>query len=91
MCIRDRGKQFATVYKPYQKEAQATADLVKQLAAGTKPAIDKKAADGTPFIAEDPVVVTVDNMKSVFADGNAKVAEVCKGAVAAACTKAGIS
>jgi D-xylose transport system substrate-binding protein len=37
-----------------------------------------------------PVSVTVDNMKQVFDDGNAKVAEVCTGPVAAACAAAGI-
>jgi len=35
--------------------------------------------------------VTTENMKVVFTDGNAKVAEVCTGAVAALCTAAGIS
>jgi hypothetical protein len=29
-------------------------------------------------------------MQKVFDDGNAKVSDVCKGAAAAACTKAGI-
>ena len=50
-----------------------------------------RGADGTPFIAADPIVVTTENMKQVFDDGNAKVAEVCTGAVAAACTAAGIT
>ena len=31
-----------------------------------------------------PVVVTKENMQTVFDDGNAKVAEVCTGEVAAA-------
>jgi D-xylose transport system substrate-binding protein len=84
------GKQFATVYKPFQLEAAATVDLAKQLAAGNKPQIDKKAPDGTPFIAEDPIVVNADNMQKVFDDGNAKVSDVCTDAVKAACEKAGI-
>lgn len=84
------GKQFATVYKPFQLEAEASVTLAQKLAAGEKPSADKKAADGTPFLAMTPVVVTVENMQKVFDDGNAKVAEVCTGAVAAACTKAGI-
>ena len=54
------------------------------------PTADKKAADGTPFIPQTPVVVTTENMQVVFDDGNAKVAEVCTGEVAAACTAAGI-
>jgi D-xylose transport system substrate-binding protein len=84
------GKQFATVYKPFQFEAKATVDLAKQLAAGKKPQIDKKAADGTPFIALDPVVVNAENMQKVFDDGNAKIADVCTAAVKAACEKAGL-
>jgi D-xylose transport system substrate-binding protein len=84
------GKQFATVYKPFQFEAQATVDLAKQLAAGKKPQIDKKAADGTPFIALDPVVVNAENMQKVFDDGNAKITDVCTAAVKAACAKAGL-
>src|SRR3954451_19338031 len=84
------GKQFATVYKPFQFEAKATVDLAKQLAAGKKPQIDKKAVDGTPFIALDPVVVNAENMQKVFDDGNAKISDVCTAAVKAACEKAGL-
>jgi len=84
------GKQFATVYKPFQLEAQASVDLAQKLANGEKPAVDKKTDDGVPFLAMTPVVVTKENMQTVFDDGNAKVAEVCTGDVAAACTAAGI-
>ena len=41
--------------------------------------------------AETPIVVDATSMKQVFTDGNAKVADVCTGAIAAACTAAGIS
>jgi D-xylose transport system substrate-binding protein len=84
------GKQFATVYKPFQLEAQASVDLAQKLANGEKPTADKKTDDGVPFLAMTPVVVTKENMQTVFDDGNAKVAEVCTGEVAAACTAAGI-
>jgi D-xylose transport system substrate-binding protein len=84
------GKQVATVYKPFQLEAQASVDLAMKLIAGEKPTVDLKAADGTPFIPMTPVVVKGDNMKQVFDDGNAKVAEVCTGEVAALCQSAGI-
>src|SRR4051795_1826173 len=84
------GKQYGTVYKPYQLEAKATVDLGQQLLQGQKPAVDKKAPDGTPFIAETPTVVTTKNMQQVFDDGNAKVSDVCTGNVKAACEKAGI-
>ena len=81
------GKQFGTVYKPYQLEAAATVKLGKELLAGQKPSIAKKAPDGTPFIAEKPTVVTKTNMQQVFTDGNAKVTDVCTGKVKALCTK----
>lgn len=84
------GKQFATVYKPFQLEATASVDLAQKLANGEKPTADKKTDDGVPFLAMTPVVVTKENMQTVFDDGNAKVAEVCTGEVAAACTAAGI-
>ena len=84
------GKQAGTVYKPFQLEAKAASDLAIQLLNGKKPSVDKKTDDGTPFIAETPIVVTADNMQQVFDDGNANVADVCKGDVAAICTQKGI-
>ena len=84
------GKQTATVYKPFQLEAAAAIDLAPKLIAGTPPTTDKKDTTGVPFIAETPVVVDAKNMQTVFDDGNAKVADVCKGDVAAKCTEAGI-
>ena len=85
------GKQAGTVYKPFQLEAQSAVDLSVQVANGETPEVTEKAPDGTPFIAQDPIVVTVENMAQVFEDGNAKVSDVCKGPAAAACKKAGIS
>src|SRR5207342_3257442 len=68
------GKQVATVYKPFQLEATASVDLAQKLANGEKPTADKKTDDGVPFLAMTPVVVTKENMQTVFDDGNAKVA-----------------
>jgi D-xylose transport system substrate-binding protein len=85
------GKQVATVYKPFQLEATASVDLALKLIAGEKPEAPAKAADGTPFFAQTPVIVNTENMKVVFDDGNAKVAEICTDAtLKAACDKAGI-
>jgi len=84
------GKQVATVYKPFQLEAQATVDLSMKLLNGEKPEVPDKAADGTPFIPQTPVVVTAENMQVVFDDGNANIAEVCTAEVKAACDKAGL-
>ena len=85
------GKQTATVYKPFQLEAQAAVDLSMKLLNGEKPEVPDKAADGTPFIPQTPIVVTAENMKVVFDDGNAKVEEVCTKEVKPLCDKAGIS
>jgi D-xylose transport system substrate-binding protein len=85
------GKQTATVYKPFQLEAQAAVDLSMKLLNGEKPEVPDKAPDGTPFIPQTPVVVTAENMQVVFDDGNAKIAEVCTAEVKAACDKAGLS
>lgn len=81
------GKQTATVYKPFQLEAKATVALATRLANGEKPVISKKAPDGTPFIAETPIVVDAKNMQRVFDDGNAKASDVCTGPVKARCAK----
>ena len=85
------GKQVATVYKPFQLEAQAAVDLSMKLLNGEKPEVPDKAADGTPFIPQEPIVVNAENMKVVFDDGNAKVEEVCTKEVKELCDKAGIS
>jgi D-xylose transport system substrate-binding protein len=84
------GKQVATVYKPFQLEAQATVDLAMKLLNGEKPPAPTTAADGTPFLPQTPVVVDAKNMKVVFDDGNAKISDVCTKAVAEACQKAGL-
>jgi D-xylose transport system substrate-binding protein len=84
------GKQVATVYKPFQLEAQAAVDLSVKLLNGEKPEVPDKAPDGTPFIPQTPIVVNAENMKVVFDDGNAKISEVCTPEVAAACKEAGL-
>jgi D-xylose transport system substrate-binding protein len=85
------GKQVATVYKPFQLEAQASVDLATQLLSGQKPPAPTTDPDGTPFIPQTPIVVNAENMQKVFDDGNAKISEVCTKEVAAACQKAGLS
>jgi D-xylose transport system substrate-binding protein len=85
------GKQVATVYKPFQLEAQASVDLAMKLLNGEKPPAPTTDPNGTPFIPQTPVVVDAKNMKVVFDDGNAKISEVCTKEVADACAKAGLS
>jgi len=81
------GDQAMTVYKAINKEAKATADLVKALHDGTDTAsltngAVTKTADGTaiPSILETPVAVDKTNIQStVIADNFVTVAEVCTG------------
>jgi len=81
------GKQTCTVYKPAKVEAAAASDLAIQILNGKSPSVAKKLADGTPFVAVTPIKVGPDNVIDVVTAGDAKAAELCTTAVAAACTK----
>lgn len=81
------GKQAGTVYKPFGLEAEAATKLAISLMKGEKPTVEKKTDDGTPFIAENPIVVTTANVQKVIDDGAAKYSDVCTGDVVAACRK----
>jgi D-xylose transport system substrate-binding protein len=83
------GKQYGTVYKPYQLEAKQASDIAISLLKGTKPSAPT-TQDGVPAYLLTPILTTADGVQKVIDDGNASAADVCKGAVAAACTKAGI-
>jgi len=99
------GYQCGTVYKPIYAEAQAAAALALYLRAGvTPPATLVNATTKDTVIGKDiasvyttPVWVTSDNMAStVVADSAATgvgptASDICTGAVASACAKAGIS
>lgn len=85
------GKQYGTVYKPYQIEASAGADLAIQLLNGESPAVDMTLEDGTPFIAVEPISVGASDVQQVIDDGNASYDEICAGDVAAACDEAGLT
>jgi len=84
------GKQTGTVYKPYQLEAAAAADLAISLLNGETPTVDKKLDDGTPFVAVTPIDVRADGVQQVFDGGGANYDEVCTGDVKAACDAAGL-
>jgi len=93
------GFQCGTVYKPIYLEAQAAAALALYLRAGQEPPVSL-VADTTKDTVIDkdiksvytkPIWVTPENMAdTVVKDGAVKVADLCTGAVAAACTDAGI-
>jgi len=84
------GKQWATVYKPFTVEAKAASELAIALLKGEKPTASKTLADGTPFVALDPIATTADKVKDVVAAGDAKASDICTAAVAAACEKYGV-
>jgi len=84
------GKQVATVYKPFTLEAAAASDLAIKLLKGEKPSVDKKLADGTPYVAVTPILVGPDKVETVVTAGDAKAADICTAAVADACAKYGV-
>ena len=84
------GKQTGTVYKPYQVEAAAAAELAIQLLNGETPNVPKKLDDGTPFVAATPIDVRIDGVQQVFDGGGALYDEVCTGDVKAACDAQGL-
>ena len=84
------GLQTATVYKPFKTEAAAASDLAIKLLKGETPTVDKKLADGTPFVALTPILVKAANVKDVVAAGDAKASDLCTAAVAAACAANGV-
>ena len=94
------GYQCGTVYKPIYLEAQAAAALALFLRAGVQPPatfVNGQTADTTansqvPSVLLTPIWVTTANMaKTVVADQFVKSAQLCAGAIASACQKAGIS
>jgi D-xylose transport system substrate-binding protein len=82
-------KQWATVYKPFQVEAEAASALAIQLLNGETPETELEV-NGVPFIATEPILVGPEEVQLVIDDGNATAEEICTGDVAAACEEYGI-
>jgi D-xylose transport system substrate-binding protein len=91
--------QCGTVYKPIYLEAQAAAALALYLRAGQTPpttlvnstTTDSVISKDIKSVYTTPIWVTTANMAAtVVKDGAVKVADLCGGAVASACTAAGI-
>jgi D-xylose transport system substrate-binding protein len=94
------GYQCGTVYKAVYKEAQAAVALAVYLRAGKTPpaslangsTMDTKANVAVPSVLLAPVWVTPSNMKdTIVKDNFVPTAQLCAGAAAASCKKAGIS
>jgi D-xylose transport system substrate-binding protein len=100
-----KGYQCGTVYKPFYAEAQAAAALAIYLRAGQTPPTtlvndttkDDVLNKDIASVYTTPLWVTTENMAdTVIKDDDTigigpTAADVCTGAVASACTKAGIS
>ena len=89
------GDQFMTVYKPIVPLANKAAEWAVLLAQGKKPtdanSTENNGATDVPTLKLPVTPVTADNVKStVIKDGFWKAADVCAGAYASACQKAGI-
>jgi D-xylose transport system substrate-binding protein len=94
------GYQCGTVYKPIYLEAQAAAALALYLRAGVTPpttlvnakTTDSKIGKDIASVYTTPIWVTSENMNdTVVKDGAVTKEKLCAGAVASACTAAGIS
>jgi D-xylose transport system substrate-binding protein len=88
------GEQYMTIYLDIRTEAEKSAELAVALTKGEKPAATTKVNNGTtdiPAFLLDPIAVTADKVKdTIVKDGFYQASEICAGAVAAACAKAGI-
>jgi D-xylose transport system substrate-binding protein len=85
------GDQAMTIYKPVKPQAEAAAKGAIALAGKQSPA---KTSDfkGVAATILDPIAVTKDKIKdTIVKDGIYKVADICSGSFAAACTAAGLS
>jgi D-xylose transport system substrate-binding protein len=94
------GYQCGTAYKPIYLEAQAAAALAIYLNAGQTPPsglVNGQTADTdtdtqVPSVLLTPQWVTIDNMAdTVVADKFVSTSSLCAGALASACSDAGIS
>jgi D-xylose transport system substrate-binding protein len=88
------GEQYMTIYLDIRAEAEKAAELAVAAAKGQKVTAPASVNNGTaaiPSFLLDPIAVTADKVKdTIVKDGFYKASEICAGAVAAACAKAGI-
>ncbi|GAA1816101.1 substrate-binding domain-containing protein [Luedemannella flava] len=90
------GDQCMTVYKAIKAEADGAAELALALANGQTPSglttvMDTESKKEVKSKLLTPVAIYKDNVKDVVADGYVTKDELCAGAFADLCTKAGIS
>lgn len=84
------GKQYMTTYNAFKKEAESAAVAAVHLAMGQTPPSNGEV-DGHPALLNEPVAVTVDNIKdTVVKDDFWTVADICTADYASACKSAGL-
>lgn len=94
------GYQYSTVFKPIQQEADSTAKLAAALVKGdtstanqiaNQSSQDPKANRTVASVLLTPQSITKDNVKIPIQQGYVNARDVCGGALASACSAAGIS
>jgi ABC-type xylose transport system, periplasmic component len=84
------GEQYMTVYNSFRGEANEAAKVAVELAQGKKPQ-STATVNGIPATLQQPVAVTLDNIKStVIKDDFYTAKDICTAAYAQACKTAGI-
>ncbi len=95
-----RGDQYMTVFKPIEKEAEATAKLAAVLAEGDTAAADELASDtvhdpegdrDVKSVLLDPVTITKENVKTVVDAGYVPASDLCVRDMKDVCDQLGIS
>jgi D-xylose transport system substrate-binding protein len=85
------GDPAMTIYKPVPPEAEAAAKAALALANKQKPS-STVDTQGVPSTILTPIAVTKDKVKdTIIKDNVYKIADLCSGAFAAVCAKAGLS
>ncbi|MFD6415549.1 substrate-binding domain-containing protein [Streptomyces sp. NPDC060194] len=91
------GEQYMSVYKPYQPEAYAAAEMAVALAKGekldsiAKAKVDSPTTKGVPALLIPPVALTQKNIKdTVVKDGLYTIDDICTPKYKAACDKIGL-
>ncbi|TVL93355.1 sugar ABC transporter substrate-binding protein [Streptomyces sp. SAJ15] len=89
------GEQSMTIYKPFDPEATAAAEMALALGRGEEVAVsatvDSPTNKDIPAQLITPILLTKDNIKdTVVKDGMLKVSDICTAAYATACKQAGL-
>jgi D-xylose transport system substrate-binding protein len=93
-----KGEQTMTVYKPFQKEADAAAAMAVALGRGESvhsvatTTVDSPTTENVPAMLLTPVGVTVDTIEQTLVkDGVYTINEICTPKLRAACDQAGLT